>query len=327
MKTPKQILISRTDSIGDVCLTLPLCVALKKQFPSANLVYLCKSYTQAVVACFEPIDEIMTLETLMQLTPETRRANLARFDAVIHVFPNQTIANWCHDAKIPIRIGTSHRLFHWWTCTHRPRFSRKNSELHEAQLNFFLLKPLGVDAIPSRSDLNQPQAFHIPVASNPAGQQLANAIILHPKSQGSGLEYPLANYMQLALLLAERGYQIYFSGTEKEGALFRDQIPQHPNIQDATGQWSLTEFIAIIGQVKALVACSTGPYHVAGLAATRAIGLFSSRRPIHPGRWSAIGPKALALVHDPLCSECLKGAPCKCIEHISIESIADVIEK
>ena len=70
MKTESinRIIVSRTDSIGDVMLTLPLCVWIKNQFPNIQLVFLCKSYTRDVVACFNPVDEIITLEELTQLT-------------------------------------------------------------------------------------------------------------------------------------------------------------------------------------------------------------------------------------------------------------------
>jgi ADP-heptose:LPS heptosyltransferase len=52
MKKELRILISRTDAIGDVCLTLPACRALKAAFPTAKLTYLCKAYTKEVVVCF-----------------------------------------------------------------------------------------------------------------------------------------------------------------------------------------------------------------------------------------------------------------------------------
>jgi heptosyltransferase-3 len=47
----KRILISRTDSIGDVMLTLPMCVWLKDHFIDAELIYLGKGYTRPVVDC------------------------------------------------------------------------------------------------------------------------------------------------------------------------------------------------------------------------------------------------------------------------------------
>ena len=43
-----RIIISRTDSIGDVMLTLPMCVWLKKNIPGVELIYLGKNYTKPV---------------------------------------------------------------------------------------------------------------------------------------------------------------------------------------------------------------------------------------------------------------------------------------
>jgi ADP-heptose:LPS heptosyltransferase len=151
--------------------------------------------------------------------------------------------------------------------------------------------------------------------------------LLHPKSNGSGLEYPLANYMALALALVDKGYQVCFTGTEKEGLQFRQHIPKHPAITDATGQWDLPTFIQIISKSKALVACSTGPYHIAGLCGIQAIGLFAQRKPIHPGRWAALGQNSRALTAAGTCELCSAGKSCTCIETIDFQNIIDVIEK
>jgi ADP-heptose:LPS heptosyltransferase len=101
----------------------------------------------------------------------------------------------------------------------------------------------------------------------------------------------------------------------------------HPAITDATGQWDLPTFIQIISKAKALVACSTGPYHIAGLCGIQAIGLFSSRKPIHPGRWAALGANSSALTLPMLCKTCAQGSPCYCIEKIEIQDIIHAIEK
>jgi ADP-heptose:LPS heptosyltransferase len=154
----------------------------------------------------------------------------------------------------------------------------------------------------------------------------SKVILLHPKSNGSGVEYPIEKYVALSECLVESGYQVYFTGTEKEGACFRAQIPVHPNISDATGKWDLQTFIYIISKAKALVACSTGPYHIAGLCGIRAVGLFASRKPIHPGRWAALGKGATTLVFDPNCQLCAEGRACSCVAEISIDHIADAIE-
>ena len=137
----------------------------------------------------------------------------------------------------------------------------------------------------------------------------------------------MEQYFALALSLVDKGYQVFFTGTEKEGSQFRDQIPVHPAIIDASGQWDLPTFIAIIAQSKALVACSTGPYHIAGLCGIHAIGLFAQRKPIHPGRWAALGARSSALTAQKRCQACAAGQFCNCIEEIAIQNIIDAIEK
>jgi ADP-heptose:LPS heptosyltransferase len=328
MLEPKKILISRADAIGDVCLTLPACMALREKYPNTELVYLCRAYTKEVVACFEPIDAVLTLEELDQASHLTRLDLLGKFDVVIHLFPNKLIAKWCKEAGIKVRIGTAHRFFHFFTCNVRPRFTRRRSDLHEAQLNFKLLAPLGIQTIPSLDQMNRHLAF-LPHKIHGLSEfkKEGQIILLHPKSNGSGVEYPIEKYIELAELLAQKGYTIYFTGTEKEGALFRNQIPKVAQIHDATGQWDLPTFIGVIARSKALVACSTGPYHLAGLAGVKAVGLFSQRKPIHPGRWAALGLNASALTSYGICTACTAGKDCKCIEAISIQDISHAIEQ
>ena len=76
-----------------------------------------------------------------------------------------------------------------------------------------------------------------------------------------------------------------------------------------------------------MVACSTGPLHIAGICRIQAIGLFSARRPIHPGRWKPLGALSKAIVYDNSCPICAKKKECSCIEKISAETILSEIKK
>ena len=137
IKDPKNIVISRTDSIGDVILTLPLAGILKVKFPNTKIIFLGNTYTKPIINCCEHVDEIWEWAELEKLTEKERFEWLRDKDieVFIHVFPNKEIAKLAKQAKIPNRIGTSHRLFHLNTCNHRPNFTRKKSDLHESQLN------------------------------------------------------------------------------------------------------------------------------------------------------------------------------------------------
>ena len=143
-----RIIVSRTDSIGDVMLTLPFCAWLKECFPQATLVFLARGYTIPVVACFKPVDEILDWDLIVNL-PIAEKIGLLKADCIVHLFPNKDVAALSKKAKIPYRIGTSHRIFHFLTCNYKVNFSRKNSSLHEAQLNFELARPFGLKSIPS----------------------------------------------------------------------------------------------------------------------------------------------------------------------------------
>ena len=74
---PQNIIISRTDSIGDVVLTLPVATVLKKQFPEMKIAFMGKSYTRPIIeACtsvdqFIDVDEFMSgMVTIAGLKPE-----------------------------------------------------------------------------------------------------------------------------------------------------------------------------------------------------------------------------------------------------------------
>lgn len=323
-----RIIVSRTDSIGDVSLTLPICAWIKDKFPNATLVFLGREYTRQIVSSFDKIDQFLALEDLSDL-PLTQRVEAIKADAIVHVFPNREIASLAKKARIPLRIGTSHRVFHWLTCNKRVSFTRKRSDLHESQLNFHLLYPLGLTEIPTIQEVQRLSAYFKPNEQNLPSlfQQidLSNAIILHPKSKGSALEWPLNSYVELSEKLIDLKTPVLFTGTEEEGKTFRHLIPKNPFVIDTTGQLSLGELIFLISKTKGLVACSTGPYHVAGLCNRRAVGLFSSRKPIHPGRWHALGKNSVWLTFDNNCSSCLKGKKCVCIEKIPVSTVLDVL--
>lgn len=329
----KRIVISRTDSIGDVLLTLPVTYWLKQTYPDVHITFLCKAYTAPIVRCYTPVDEVLILDELEKLddAEQVKSIRKRNFDAVVHIFPRKSLAKLFKAAGVPVRIGTSHRIFHWTTCNVRPNFTRKKSPLHEAQLNFELLRPLGVEQLPDFDFLNTATTafqFHkqpLPQRIPQHEDRKNGYVVLHPKSQGSAREWPMEKYTELALQLAEKDFTVCFTGTEAEGALFRTSIPEHPSIIDTTGLLSIAQLMHLIHEAKALVACSTGPLHIAGYAGIRSVGLFAPKIPIHPGRWKPLGANSTTLVFDEDCPTCKAGKPCNCIEQIPVERVIEEI--
>ncbi len=302
----KTVLISRTDSIGDVVLTLPMCVWIKKTYPTAKIIFLGNTYTRPVIECLPQIDEIIEWAE-MEKMPVNNKVELLRskkIDVCIHVFPKSEIASLVKKAKIETRVGTSHRAFHLLSCNVKLGFSRKKSDFHESQLNFELLKPFGIQELPSLDEISSwMKSFKSKnvTLTESIQNELAKTtkkIILHTKSQGSAMEWPIEKYAIVANDLLERGFSVIFTGTEKDGVYIRSFIPQHENCIDTTGKLTLDQLINLISKCDTLVACSTGPLHLAGVLGLQTIGLYSPKRPIHPGRWKAIGENVQIIIND-----------------------------
>jgi ADP-heptose:LPS heptosyltransferase len=306
---------------------------IKKYFPQSKIYFLGRSYTKDVIALSEYVDGFLNYDE-MEKTSEAEGVDMIRkikADVFIHVFPKKEIASLAKKAGIPLRVGTTNRLYHWLTCDKLIRLSRKNSPLHEAQLNMKLLSFLN---IPADVELQRMKDFYgftrIPVLDAAYASWIDSSkinVILHPKSKGSAREWGLENFSKLISLLPNDKFRIFISGTKEDGEKMRDLISQHPDVNDLTGKLSLQQFIAFIAKADALIAASTGPLHIAAALGKKAIGLFSSRRPIHPGRWMPLGVGAVALVNDPECENCRRGKDCDCIQKINPQQIVDLLLK
>lgn len=335
MNTPKKIIISRTDAIGDVVLTLPVAGALKKQFPDCELVFLGRNYTREVALLSKHIDKFLSWDEVKDST-ESEKINFLKkenADSIIHVFPEQEIAKASAKAKIPNRIGSTGRLYHYRYCNKLVPLSRKNSVLHEAQLNFKLLKPFnGSVEIPSLRDVQKYYGLKQEKYAKGGSTKLLDPqkfnLILHPKSKGSAREWPLKNYSALINLLPENRFKIFVTGTEAEGVLIDEFLKENDTkITNLTGKFNLKELTRFIGQADGLVAASTGPLHLAAALGKLAIGIYPPIRPMDPGRWAPIGKNAHFLVLDKACNDCRKTLNCHCINEVSPQLVFELISE
>ena len=331
---PNRILISRTDSIGDVVLNLPVSGILKQIFPESKLFFLGKDYTRPVIESCEYIHKFISWDTWQSMDEAAAIADLKKLniEVIIHAFPRPEIARLAKKAGIPHRIGTTGRAYHLTTVNHPVLFSRKRSDLHEAQLNLKLLKPLGWDKGLAPTELYP--FFGMTRFQKPKGdlQRLINPkkfnLIIHPKSKGSAREWGIDNFNDLIDLLPHDLFEIFVTGTLDEGTLIQDDLlNKHQHIHDLTGKLNLDQLISFISIADGLLASSTGPLHLAAALGIYAIGLYPPIRPMHPGRWAPIGPKASFLVKNAPCSDCRKTNKCHCLEEISPGEVADYLLK
>jgi ADP-heptose:LPS heptosyltransferase len=281
---PSSIAISRTDSIGDVIVTLPLCGFIKKYSPHTRITFIGRSYTQAVVEACPFVDEFVNFDKSAETS--------LNVEACVFAFPDAEVMQWVKAQGVKKRIATGSRIASWKFANDRVFFSRKNSDLHESQLNFNLLYPFGVKDIPSLEEIRE---WHVlkPQVESPIQQEPnKRSVVFHMLSKGSALNWSLHQYHKLAALLPAADFNIYITGTEEEGVRIRKDFQFDSHIIDLTGKLSLPQLIGFISTCDTLVAASTGPLHIASAVGIHAIGLYPSKRPMHPGRWKPLGINA-----------------------------------
>ncbi|NCA74778.1 MAG: lipopolysaccharide heptosyltransferase family protein [Alphaproteobacteria bacterium] len=336
-----RIILSRTDSIGDVVLTLPVAGVLKERFPGSTIIFIGRSYTRPVIEQCRYVDQFVDWDEIRIGSSRTKFALLRIFtkchaegpaaflaslraDVIVHVFPVRELCKAAKMAGIPWRIGTSHRFFTWFTCNRLVHLSRRKSVLHEAQLNLKLLEPLGIrrdfslQEIPGYYGLTGRAARNENYSGADGSKKGLFNLIIHPKSKGSAREWGLENFGKLIDLLPADRFNILVTGTAAEGERMRDFLHRYRDrITDLTGRLSLSELIALISRSDGFVSASTGPLHLAAALGIRAVGLYAPMRPIFPQRWAPLGERASFLVLNKKCDACRHSGDCSCIRSIT----------
>jgi ADP-heptose:LPS heptosyltransferase len=328
----KKIIIARTDSIGDVILTLPLLEILKKKFSKIEILFLGRNYTREIVALNKNVTQFISYDEIENLSEKEQIKYLRSLeaDAIVHVFPVKSIVKLAKKAKIPSRVATGRRFYTFFNANKRVFFSRRKSDLHEALLNLKLLEAFGIYDQYRSDELFMFYGFDKKrIGDNQFNTKLSSDkfnLILHPKSKGSAREWPLEKYTELIKLLPQDKFKVFITGTHAEGDQIRTFLDENKEkVTDLTGKMSLKELVEFIYASSGLLACSTGPLHLAAMLKKHALGIYAPMRPIHPGRWAPIGLKAEYIVKDKECNDCEKTNLCHCINDISPQEVAERI--
>ena len=325
-------IVSRTDAIGDVVLTLPVAGALRQLYPHCKIIFLGRSYTKDIISACTHVDLFLDWDKIQALPAMQQAQELSATgaDIIIHVFPDKQIALLAKKAGIKNRIGTTNRLYHWLTCNNLIKLSRKNSIYHEAQLNLMLLSPLGAKKIYSFEEISKLYGFEkfagLPVEFSSVLKEKKFNLIIHPKSKGSSREWGLDHFEKLIELLPQQQFQVFITGTSADGDQLQEMILRYPFVINLTGRLTLAQLIAFISVADGLVACSTGPLHIAAASGIHALGIYPPMRPLHPGRWAPVGKKAKVFVLHKLCNDCRKTMNCDCIRSIEPLQVAKYLE-
>ena len=333
----ENVLIVRTDRIGDVVLTLPMIPALHAKFHGRKISMLLRSYTQELVDGFAGLDSILTYDhggtpkAFFRILSELRKR---RFDLVFVVHPTFRLALLMLLAGIPMRVGTGYR---WYSFLFNRRVfeHRRTAEKHEAEYNLSLLQAIGCDirSIPSIALVVSA------AAKNAAVQEVKRLgfdareklVILHPGSGGSARDWSAQNFGDLARALKNDDCSVVVTGSSSEESLVEEVVRRSNGTAAASaGRLSLKELAAFIGSARLFVSNSTGPLHIAAAVGTPVIAFYPPIQECSPRRWGPLTEKKLLFAADnALCSRC-KGGACQgndCMDQITVDRILQAARK
>ncbi|MFH1287504.1 MAG: glycosyltransferase family 9 protein [bacterium] len=310
----KNILICRTDHIGDVLLSTPAVSLLKKKFPNAFISFLTSRYASVVLRNNPDVKEIFYIED-ENLVFELKKR---KFDSAVVLFPSFEVCKKIFLAKIPLRIGPANKWF-VFLFLNKPVFQhRSRVEKHEVEYNLDLLKPLGVEA--ERISLN----FVVPKDAKKFALDWKNEnnifendkfVIMHPCMKGSALNWPLKYYAELAdKLIKEKKAKVLLSYGHGEENAIQDLIKlmkETPIVLDKA--LDLSFLAGLISEADFVFCPSTGILHLAVAVNTKTVSIFSPVLVQSKKRWGPYGKGHLVFEPPVHCKEKFKCKKNKCL--------------
>ena len=137
----KRILVSRTDKIGDLILSIPSFFMLKKMYPNAELVAIVRKYNMDIVKNLPYIDRFVVLD---DYTKNELLEKIAYFkaDVFIALYNDAYIAALARASKAKIRIGPISKLNSLFTYNKGVFQKRSRSIKNETEYNLDLIAKL-----------------------------------------------------------------------------------------------------------------------------------------------------------------------------------------
>jgi len=326
-----RVLISRTDRLGDLILSLPFVETLKSRYPECRIEVLASLYASPILENNGRIDGIVRVLNQQLVVDRLYKKDLlqkvrqAEYQVVVALYPERHICQLFHKAQIPHRIGTAGR-FHSVFFNHRLLHSRKSNKKHEYEYNLDFLR-----------FFRDGETVRLPTVY-PREKELTNArrilkeagvegrfVVLHPGSGGSAERWPLDRFLQLYHILERSGIQVVISGSEKEGEMIDQRSHELGlTVRKITGDTDLRTLAAALSLADVVVANSTGPLHLAAAVGTKVAGLYPGKAVMSPARWGPLGRHDRVLV--PASKECrCPPNECVCMLTITVEKVASEV--
>lgn len=313
MKKFKNILVVRTDRMGDVVLTTPALKALWEAYPDARISVLVRAYTKAIIDGNPYVDEVLIddresthggLRGFWRLVSEIRKR---KFDAAV-IFHTKRRANLlCFLAGIPCRIGYKNDKF-GFLLTDPVWDERHYGRKHEVQYCLDLIRHLAGVSSDILSKSPDELAADLYVSISPDAEAWVDELLkktdalrngrliaVHPGASDPSKRWPEHLFMELMGQLFNRYKGTFILvGTEETSGVAKGIVSSvHGRVLDLTGKTDVSQLAGLLKRCDLLISNDSGPVHLAVGAGTPVVSIFTRNQPgINPSRWRPLGRKS-----------------------------------
>jgi ADP-heptose:LPS heptosyltransferase len=273
-----RFLLSRTDALGDLMVSLPVMARILEREPGAEIHWLVRPSTAPILTQMPGIAGVHLREAGQDLTGLFRSLKL---DAVLNLgHRDKEVLPAAKAAGVKLRVGRARGIGQILSSTHRLWKGRTGTGRHEAQHALDFLQSFGWSG----------------------GEPEAPRLVLSMEERAAG-EADLASWPHPRLGLALRGSGAGAAPSEAWWARARAALEQagwHP-VTLAPPEASeippadLRRLMARLAACDAVVSPSTGPAHIAAALGVPTVCLMGRRASHGPDRWKPLGPEVVAL--------------------------------
>lgn len=323
--------------VGDLVMATPILTDLRKAFPKASIVAMCRTSVCELLKEDDAIDELFcfTRPSNHFLRRQEHRNIIAKIEAshsdlgilLTHSFSS---AWWFWQGKVKRRIGYA-TSFRSLLLTDPVPFPQK--KMHQVDLYKRLLEPVGISpsATAPRLFVTDKEVEESKQLLYQRGYVAGKTLIgINPGAAfGSAKRWLPDRFRQLALeLLEDRDLFVVFFGDAASIDLVKEicrDLPQRA--MNLAGVTSLRELACLIKDCDVLVTNDSGPMHIAAAFGTPLVALFGSTDEQVTGPY---GQKEAVINKRVSCSPCLKRVcpiDFRCMKEIHVKEVAQKVRE
>ena len=297
MKEIKRIIISRTDKIGDLVLSIPSFFMVKKMYPEAEITVLVRKYNYEIVKNLPYIDRVIKIDDFRK-SELIEKIKYFKADVFVALYNDEFVMELAKASKAKAKIGPLSKIKSFFVYNKGVYQKRSKSIKNEAEYNLDLIKKINPKRYEETFEINTEiyyeEKHRLGVERFLEENKIKEPIlVINPFMGGSAKNITDDQYIELikCILTKIKEVNIVLSchiSEEERGQKILDEVSSDRVYLYANGG-DLLNLAALIDKADIYFGGSTGPTHIAGALKKKIVGLYPNKKTQSPTRWGIFG--------------------------------------